>query len=164
MAALIIAAVLGAVSVYAIDRIERMTEGTGPADPSLLKVVFRSGFFVIGIFSYAIIAGHSRSLGALVFLPVIVVLFLVAAYAHKAHHLKSSAHLRRKLFDRDIAECSAALARDPANAAAHARLVEVYEETGDWPKAVEHGRRLCELEPSEKNCRRLAQLERQGQG
>lgn|GEM_PF-5769960 len=164
MIPLVIASVLSGVSVYAIDRIERMTEGPTPADPDLLKVVFRSGFLVLGIFSYAIIATQAGSFEALVLLPLIVAVVLAAAYVLKARHLKTAAHLRRARFDRDIAECSRAIQRDPTNAAAHARLAEVYEETGDRTKAVEHGRRVCELEPSERNRRRLAALESLGQG
>ncbi|MCX5796923.1 MAG: hypothetical protein NTY77_15615 [Elusimicrobia bacterium] len=158
------AGLLSAVSVYAVDRIERMTEGPVPADPDLLKVVFRSGLLVTCIFAYAIITGTSRSYIAMALLPFIVAATLAAAYAWKTHHLKTAAQLRTIRFDRDVRECIEALRRDPKNAAAHARLAEIYEEARDWPKAVEHGRRLCELEPSEKNRRRLAQLERQGQG
>ena len=119
---------------------------------------------VIAIFSYALIAGQTGSFAALVFLPVIVAAVLAAAYGLKAHEIKTAAHLLRMRFDREVAACSRALEHDPSNAAAHARLAEIHEEAGDLAKAVEHGRRVCELEPSEKNRRRLAQLESLGQG
>jgi len=89
---------------------------------------------------------------------------LLIVYGMKAHNLRAAARFRKKLFEREVAGCTAALQKDPANAAAHARLAEVYGEVRDWAKAVEHGRRLCELESSEKNRRRLAALERQAQG
>jgi tetratricopeptide (TPR) repeat protein len=163
LAPLFFAAVLSAVSVYAVDRIERMTDGPAPADHSLLRVVFLSGWFVLGIFSWAIVAGHGGSWRGLILMPLVVGAILLIIYGFKAHSLRAAARLRKKQFEREVAAGTQAIARDPANAAAHARLAEVYEESGDLAQAVEHGRRVCELEPSEKNRRRLAQLERQGQ-
>jgi len=58
LAILALAAVLSVVSVFTIDRIERMSDGPVPADHNLLRVVFLSGWFVLGIFSWAIVAGH----------------------------------------------------------------------------------------------------------
>jgi hypothetical protein len=160
LALLSFAVALSLISVWSVDRIERMSDGPAPADHDLLRAVFLSGFFVLGIFSYAIIAGHSHSFAGLILLPALVAAALLALYAVKAYRLRTSARLRKKRFDREVAGCAQALARDPTNAAAHARLAEIYEESGDWVKAVEHGRRLCELEPSEKNRRRLAALEK----
>lgn len=155
---LIIAGLLCAVSVYAIDRIERMSEGPAPADPSLLKVVFLSGFMVLGIFAYASIAGQSHSLIALLVLPVAVAAILAATYFVKALELRAAAHLRRKHFEGEVAGCLQALQHDPKNAAAHARLSELYEDQGDQLRALEHGRKVCELEPSERNRRRAETL------
>jgi len=160
VAPLLFGVVLSAVSVYAIDRIERMTGGPVPADHDLLRVVFLSGLFVLGILSWSLVAGQGRSLSGLIFLPFVVAALLTALYALKAHGLRTAARIRRARFERETAECLAAAERDPANWAAHARLAELYEEAGDPERAVEHARRVCELEPSEKNRRRLESLEK----
>jgi uncharacterized protein (DUF58 family) len=156
------AGLLSALSVYVVDRIERMSEGPAPAEVDLLRLVFLSGSFVLGILTYALIAGTSRSLLALALLPVLVAAALAGLWARKSRRLAASARLRRELFEREAAECSRALERDPQNAAAHARLAELYETAGDRARAAEHGRRVCELAPSEKNRRRLAELEGRG--
>lgn len=160
MAPLLLGVVLSAVSVYVIDRIERMTDGPVPADHDLLRVVFLSGLFVLGILSWSLVAGQGRQLKGLLLLPVIVGVLLAALYALKSHGLKTAARIRRLRFERETAECLAAAERDPANWAAHARLAELYEEAGDPERAVERARRVCELEPSEKNRRRLESLEK----
>ena len=156
----VLASVLSGVSVYAIDRIERMSQGPAPADHDLLRLVFRSCFLIIGIFTYAIIASQTGSLAAVLFLPVIVAALLAAAYVCRAYNLRTGAHLLKMRFDREVAQCSRAIKSDPANAAAHARLSELYEEAGQLELALEHVRILLVLEPSVQNRWRLAQLQR----
>ena len=48
--------------------------------------------------------------------------------------------------------------KDPLNAAAWLRLSEISEEKGDYPKAVEYFQKVCELEPSFINERKLKSL------
>ncbi|MBI5241354.1 MAG: tetratricopeptide repeat protein [Elusimicrobia bacterium] len=160
MAPLLFAVVLSLVAVCVIDRVERMTDGSVPPDHDLHRVVFLSGFFVLGIFSWSLVAGQGRQLKGLLLLPVIVGALLAALYMLKAHSLRTAARIRKLRFEREAAECSTVVQRDPTNWAAHLRLAELYEEAGDLERAREHARRVCELEPSEKHRRRLEALEK----
>lgn len=99
------------------------------------------------------------TLAPLVIFASLISVVLGAVYAWRMKQEKATREVWEALLAEEEEQARQTAERDPANAAAWARLAELREKRGDLPGALELFAKARELEPNQRNTDRLAELQ-----
>jgi len=150
-------AAAAAAILFGIDRLIKVgTKGTD-ADISLNSIFF-TGLTLTLAFMALTVAAFTGALALVKWLTGALAAGFISVYVWRRFTAGRDKGLMDDLLALEEARVRETARLDPANAAAWQRLSELRAQRGDYPEALQCLRKVCELEPTERNAALLKAL------